>query len=275
MIIKDHKLEGDKVTYQGSPNFGAKFDNNDLDTIIIHYTAGSSAESSVRTLCNPDSKSSAHLVIGRNGSIFQLVPFDTISWHAGKSSYSGRHGFNKYSIGIEIDNAGKLSHSGDKYVSWFGKNYKENEALKAIHKNETESGYWHIYNEIQLSLVQEICSLLISNYGIKSILGHDEVSPGRKIDPGPAFPIDKIREHLLFSDRSSDRPIEVPINKNQGIITASKLNCRSEPYISSKIVREPLSKGDIVEILHESDGWYKIESKIYVWVKKDYVKTIK
>src|SRR5690606_16389776 len=101
-----------------------------------HYTAGSDAKSSAKYLAQADVKASAHLVIGRNGEIYQLVPFDTIAWHAGISSYQGRSGYNNFSIGIELDNAGPLEKTGADYVSWFGKKYMESERVLKTHRNE-------------------------------------------------------------------------------------------------------------------------------------------
>ena len=75
--------------------------------IILHYTAGVSAQSSPRYLARPDVKASAHLVIGRLGKIIQLVSFDVEAWHAGQSSYAGRTCLNRFSIGIELDNLGR------------------------------------------------------------------------------------------------------------------------------------------------------------------------
>ena len=80
--------------------------------IVLHYTAGTSAESSALFLTRPDVSASAHVVIGREGEVFQLVPFNIEAWHAGKSWYAGRGGLNRYSIGIELDNLGKLRFSG-------------------------------------------------------------------------------------------------------------------------------------------------------------------
>ena len=70
------------------------------DMIILHYTAGASAAGSAFYLARPDVKASAHVVIGRRGEVIQLVAFDTQAWHAGESSYEGRIGLNRYSIGI-------------------------------------------------------------------------------------------------------------------------------------------------------------------------------
>ena len=104
MKVKAHLLEGTNIDFQQSPNHSGKFKTGFPDTIIVHFTAGSSAKSSVETLLNPKTKASAHLVIAADGAITQLMPFDMVAWHAGKSTYQGRSGFNKFSIGIEIDN---------------------------------------------------------------------------------------------------------------------------------------------------------------------------
>ena len=88
--VKAHKLTGDKVqqvacTGKDSGLFTAGLP----DTLVIHFTGGSSLDSSVEHLKNPDIKASAHLVIGQNGEIRQLVGFDRVAWHAGISEWTG------------------------------------------------------------------------------------------------------------------------------------------------------------------------------------------
>ena len=273
MKINNHLLEGKGVSQHQSPNHSGEFTAGLPDSIIIHYTAGSSAASSVKTLSNPKTKASAHLVIGRDNSITQLVPFDTIAWHAGRSSYKGRTGFNKFSIGIEIDNAGRLEKSGDKYVSWFKKNYDPGDVVEAVHRNESASSFWHAYTEDQVSIVNDICELLIETYQITSILGHEEIAPKRKTDPGPAFPLDQFRDHLLASDRSEDEKDEELELNNIGLVSASKLNIRKSPSQHSGLAAPPLVKGALVDIINENNGWYEVELKTRGWVKKDYIKT--
>lgn len=273
MIIYKHILEGYGINFSESPNHGEPFESGLPDTIIIHYTAGSSAESSVRTLNNPRSKASTHLVIGRDGSITQLVPFNIIAWHAGKSTYQGRVGFNKYSIGIEMDNAGRLVKSGGNYTAWFGKIYKEEDVVQAVHRNESTPSYWHLYTEKQITIVHDICVNLVDNYGITSIFGHEDISPGRKSDPGPAFPLDKLRERILHRNRADEEQEESLSTQNIGLVTASKLNIRSSPMTGATIVAPPLSKGSIVNIVQEKNGWYDVEVKTRGWVKGKYIKT--
>ena len=122
MDIVNHRLTADSVTtFRESPNRGRPFATGQPDTLVIHFTAGRSLDSSVSTLCNPASKASAHLVVGRDAKVVQLVDFNTVAWHAGVSRYRDRVGLNNYSIGIEIDNAGRLTRteSGD-FTTWFG-----------------------------------------------------------------------------------------------------------------------------------------------------------
>lgn len=276
--IKDHILQGtsaNKVTVKSSPKTSGKFKADLPDTIVIHFTAGRDAASSVRTLMDPGVQASAHIVLGRDGHIIQLVPFDTIAWHAGRSKWKDRTGLNKYSIGIEIDNAGRLDLNGDEYLSWFKKAYPRSEVFKGIHRNENEATYWHKYTEKQIEITEEICRLLIANYPIKMILGHEEISPGRKTDPGPAFPLDKLRNELLYSDRASDEPEEfsadeTDISGQTGEVTASRLNVRSAP--GGPKIADPLPKGTKVDVIDKQGNWYKIKFKQEGWVSSDWVK---
>ena len=83
--IKNHILSGKNVKKMiPSPNHSGEFREGDLDTIIMHYTGGPYRQS-LNTLTNPRVRASAHVIIDRDGSITQLVPFNLIAWHAGKS----------------------------------------------------------------------------------------------------------------------------------------------------------------------------------------------
>lgn len=155
------------------------------DTIVFHYTAGTSGLSSAYYLTRPDVSASAHLVIDRSGDIIQLVPFNVEAWHAGRSFHLGRENLNHYSIGIELDNLGKLRQEGDKFIAECGKEVPPADVFA------DESGnvptYWHRYTDEQLCTVVNVCMLLMSNYPIRYLLRHSDITP-RKIDPGPAFP---------------------------------------------------------------------------------------
>ncbi len=250
-----------------------KFTKNLPDTIIIHYTAGGNGEASAKYLCNDKIKASAHLVVARNGKIYQLVPFNIVAWHAGVSSFNGRKGFNKYSIGIEIDNAGILEKRGNKFFSWFGKEYPSTQVIKAKHRNETTEKYWHTYTQEQIETVEQICLLLIEKYNIKTILGHEEISPGRKQDPGPAFPLDKLRDKLLNGrDVNISQDFKTSL---QGKVTASALNIRENPDVKAEKIAKPLKHGTFVKILEQNGNWYKIQTEIEGWVNSKYIETKK
>lgn len=269
-ITDSHKLEaGNKVVHQACTKNEQKFAAGQPDSIIIHYTAGRNAESSAKFLCRKDVKASAHVVIGRDGKTWQLVPFDTISWHAGRSEYNGRSGYNKYSIGLEIDNAGILEKTGDNFVAWFGKHYPANEVMQAVHRNESIERFWHVYTEKQIECVEALCEELIKKYPtITQILGHEEIAQGRKQDPGPAFPLDKLRQ-MIFQDRDADAP---NYDDMEGYVDVPKLNIRELPSVNSDTVTDPLLKDTKVKILQKQNGWYQVKAEIEGWVSADYVR---
>ncbi len=273
MEVNNHKLSADNVEWRESPNQGGKLENGLPDSVIIHYTAGSSAESSVRSLSNPKQKVSAHLVVGTKGEIYQLVPFDTVAWHAGRSSWKNRSRYNKYSIGIEIDNAGILTPNGNgRFLSWFNRVYSEDEVVRATHRNESTAKYWHRYTEEQIEAVFDICETLCDTYPIKEVLGHEEISPSRKTDPGPAFPLDKLRLRLFDNDRDEDKPADtLPVAEKTAFITAPLLNVRSGPATSFGKVAEPLQQGDRIEILDKDGSWTKVRHITEGWVSSKYI----
>ena len=205
MNLSNHRLA--EAAFIESPNQGGPFAPGLPDTIVIHYTAGASAESAIRTLCDRERRVSAHLVVGRDGRMTQLLPFNVVGWHAGRSRWSERTGLNHYSIGIEVDNAGQLRERDGSYQSWFGRTYPEAEVVSGTHRNHGLPGahpdirrpvtYWHRYRQVQLQAVEDTCAELIAAYGIRHILGHEEIAPDRKVDPGPAFPLDAMRARLL------------------------------------------------------------------------------
>ena len=118
-----------------------------------------SERESIMRLCNPKYKVSSHFVINQNGKIYRLVQDDQTAWHAGKSCWGKYKNLNKNSIGIELENKGH------------------------------EFGYAN-FKKKQLSSLIKICKILIKKYKIKkqNIVGHSDVAPSRKIDPGEKFP---------------------------------------------------------------------------------------
>ena len=211
MKIRNNRLEGEGVEHLESPNHSGPFEPGILDTIVVHFTDGGSADWAIRTLTDPQRRVSSHLVVARDGRVFQMLPFNLIGWHAGESSWGGRRSFNKFSIGIEIDNAGLLQEQeGGGYLSWFGQEYPEEQMVRGVHRHDTEPTCWHRYTDVQLRVVEELCGLFVTEYGIRYILGHEEIAPNRKIDPGPAFPLDEMRERVLWRPLAPDCPGRFP-----------------------------------------------------------------
>ena len=180
--IVNHRLVGGGVIHLECPKNRRGLGVPDM--IILHYTAGSSAISSAKFLVRPDVKASAHVVIGRDGQVIQLVPFNIEAWHAGKSSYKGRSELNRYSIGIELDNLGKLRFSGDLFIAECGRVVPPDEVYTDCSGDSPT--YWHRYTARQIRVLREICTLLEETYPIRDVVGHSLITP-RKIDPGPAL----------------------------------------------------------------------------------------
>ena len=151
---------GLNLTNYYSPNFNTKKRlKKSIRFIIIHYTGMKKELAAINKLCNPKSKVSSHYFIRNNGNIINLVPDLYEAWHAGLSAWQSYKSLNKYSIGIEINNPGH-DHGYERFKS------KQIQTLKKLLKN------------------------LITEYKIQTcnILGHSDVAPSRKKDPGEKFP---------------------------------------------------------------------------------------
>ena len=136
--------------------------------IIIHYTGMKNEVEAIRKLCDYKSNVSSHYFIKNNGEILNLVPDLYVAWHAGKSRWKRYKFLNKFSIGIEISNPGH------------------------------EHGYRE-FNASQISSLIRVLKYLRKKYGIKSenILGHSDIAPDRKKDPGEKFPWRKLADKNL------------------------------------------------------------------------------
>ena len=170
LSIKNHLIEG--ADYFLSPNHSDR--SEDIDLVVIHCISlpeGSfNNDNPTKLFLNEldfekhDSfkslkglKVSAHILIERNGSLIQFVPFNKCAWHAGESTYAGRESCNEFSIGIE---------------------------LKGSIKEEFTSKQYSVLNDLLYTLKEE--------YGEMNIVGHSEIAPNRKNDPGPFFNWDMI-----------------------------------------------------------------------------------
>ena len=160
---------GLNLTTNYSINFDPqKRDKKLIKFIIIHYTGMKKQSQAIKRLCDSKSKVSSHYFIKNNGEVLNLVPDLYTAWHAGDSKWKDFKSLNKYSIGIEINNPGH-DHKYKKFSS------------KQI-----------------LSLIK-LLKNLVKKYNIDkhNILGHSDISPNRKKDPGERFPWSKLAKREL------------------------------------------------------------------------------
>ena len=147
-----------------SPNYSKKKRlTKDIKFVVIHYTGMQSEIESINRLLNKNSKVSCHYLINRKGQVFNMVPDKLVAWHAGKSKWKKFKNLNNISLGIELVNRG---HN-------FG------------YQNYTNS---------QITTLISLCKRLKKKYKIKNsnFLGHSDIAPNRKIDPGEKFPWKKL-----------------------------------------------------------------------------------
>jgi N-acetylmuramoyl-L-alanine amidase len=274
MKIVNHLLcldDGTPCAFAKSPNHGGAITPQYL---VIHFTASPNAKSAIDWLTNPEAKASAHVVIARDGTITQLVPFNLEAWHAGKSHWDGLEGLNRHSIGIELDNAGKLTRQGSKWVDWAGRQVPDAEVQEATHKNEPERTGWHTFTETQLKATRELGALLIQTYGLKDVIGHDDIAPGRKTDPGPAFPMKELRAQLV--GRAEEAAPAVHQVK-------TSLRIHSAPGVDTPTVPgSPLPPGTKVAVLARQGDWCRVDvlqpvnghEELHGWVHGNYLQLV-
>lgn len=137
-----------------SPNFGPRRDGLAPSLIVLHYTAMKSAEAACDRLCDPVAEVSAHYLITRHGAIWELVPEEQRAWHAGAGEWRGQGDINSRSIGIELDNDGRSPFAAP-----------------------------------LMAALEKLLPKIMTRWNISpdGVIGHSDMAPGRKIDPGPRF----------------------------------------------------------------------------------------
>lgn len=178
-----------------TPNNGGTFREGQPRFMVLHYTAGESGLSSAEAMMRAAWKASAPFVVDRDGSVLQISETDVVCWHAGVSKWKGISGLNKYSVGIEFANLGFMRRSGDLWMTG-ASNFKSpyrggSQVVEAAHKNDPGRVQgWESYPEPQIVAGLELAKWLLQQFPtIEEIVGHDDISPGRKSDPGPVFPM--------------------------------------------------------------------------------------
>ncbi|WP_119061848.1 N-acetylmuramoyl-L-alanine amidase [Dichotomicrobium thermohalophilum] len=143
-----------------SPNYGARRGGKRPDMILLHYTGMGTAEAAARWLANPEAKVSTHYLVEEDGTIVQMVSEWHRAWHAGASYWAGERDINSVSIGIEIHN----------------------------HGHEAPDGL-PPYPRAQMEAVVALCRDIAARWSVppERVLGHSDVAPGRKVDPGEHF----------------------------------------------------------------------------------------
>ena len=142
--------------------------SKDIRIIVLHYTGMQSKIESLKRLINPKSKVSCHYLIDQKGEIIKLLDDDKIAWHAGKSKWKNFTNLNKNSLGIELVNKGH------------------------------QHGYQK-YPKLQIKQLIKLCIHLKKKYKInnKNIVGHSDIAPFRKKDPGEKFPWKLLNKNKL------------------------------------------------------------------------------
>ncbi len=265
MEVVNNRITGDKVQeFVKATSFGGAI--KPPDSIIIHYTAGTSGKSTVRYLSGKSAKVSAHLVVDESGEVTQMVDFNRKGYHAGKSSFGGRTGYNAYSIGIEISNPGWLKKAGSGFANAYGGKVAPDMVFEGKHRNypKPRTMFWHKYPEAQVKAVFDICEALCNAYDIREILGHEEIAPARKTDPGPAFPLDELRDKFI-------KKIEVISLSGKNGKVNEKLNIRVSPKSAATQAGRPIPAGTVVELIEEAGDWYHVNEEIIGWVAGKYI----
>jgi N-acetylmuramoyl-L-alanine amidase len=145
-----------RVLDHASPNHDAR--PGGVDMLILHYTGMTSGEEALARLCSAKAKVSAHYVIEEDGAIWRLVPEERRAWHAGISFWAGRRDINGASIGIELVNPGH------------------------------DNGY-RAFPAVQMAALETLARDILARHPIpaRHVLGHSDVAPQRKTDPGELF----------------------------------------------------------------------------------------
>ncbi|AKH42512.1 N-acetylmuramoyl-L-alanine amidase [Altererythrobacter atlanticus] len=168
---------------QPSPNWDER--SLPVTMAVLHYTEMESAEAALDRLTDPEAKVSAHYLVSQDGEVTRLVPEEKRAWHAGVSYWRGLRDINSASIGIELDNPGH--------------------AL----------GYTNFTNA-QMEALVPLLNRIVRQYDIPraNVVGHSDIAPARKIDPGELFPWEWLAEYRLCLPRPAKLDLGDPFDND-------------------------------------------------------------
>lgn len=151
-------MTGRRPRDRPSPNHGPRPGDGRVDILVIHYTGMRDAAAALDRLCDPAAEVSAHYLVERDGTVHRLVAEDRRAWHAGRAWWQGETDVNGRSIGIELENPGH------------------------------EWGY-QPFPEAQMAALEELARGILARHPIPNhrVVGHSDIAPRRKIDPGERF----------------------------------------------------------------------------------------
>lgn len=260
--VNDHRLVADPgnatpVRFEASPNLNAgtiaaKF-------LVFHYTACSFAAARAAFMRKVGAgRVSAHLLVDTDGSVIQFVPFNKRAWHAGESFWAGMTDMNTHSIGVEVVNLGYLLKHGDgRFGSSDGSStVSADRVVEARHKNPNEHHrYWQAYTAEQVETCAQLAEALTAAYSLVDVVGHDDIAPARKSDPGPAFPLRRMVARAF--GRADDETATQWL-----FVGAAKLNIRQGPGTQFPLVAAALPMNTAVRPLQPSQaGWMQVEAQ--------------
>ncbi len=265
MRVRNHKLEG--VPYQAARHAGGTI----VPTVVIlHDTASRLTKGNAADyLADNAAKVAVHFVVERDGSIVQQVPTNKRAGHAGQSTFQGRRGCNEFSIGIEIVNPGRMTRmSSGKARTWFKQDFDVvADDVQEVTTPEHGSGLWMDYPEVQLDAVEALLVALFAGVKtLRDVTTHWYVSPGRKVDTNPLFPLESLRARVLGRDDPADLAADEASVDTAGefvrvVAFGSTLNMRRWPSFNPNVVAA-VPNGMVVPVLRsglfEGEAWHLI-----------------
>ncbi|WP_120501656.1 N-acetylmuramoyl-L-alanine amidase [Roseovarius sp. EL26] len=276
-VNSSHRLlfdGGTSVPFLETPNKHGTLAGGKPKYIIIHYTASGSANSAINVFRNPSHRASAHLVLGHDGAITQMARLNEKCWHAGQSRWGGLTGLNSHSVGIEIANWGWLEGGNGNWKSHVGTRVDDSRVIEATHRNGGRFLGWEIYDEAQVTTCADMVRAIADRYelGPEHVLGHDDISPLRKQDPGPAWHMEKFRSFVFGrSDDTGDVELRYQVS------SATGLNLRNGPGVAHDVIKLLSDNTEVLQI--ESNGaWWLVselvggDADITGWVHSNWLR---